>query len=211
MNKILSKFIVFLSFIIFFAFVSILVWGVIRSGNISSNLIVNKQMDEIKLDNILAKDFELFDLNGNAIKLSDYKGKLILLDFWSTWCPPCRTEAQLLESAWRVYGPLEVMFVGVNIQDDELDGVAYLAEFEITYPNGRDVHGNITVDYGVIGLPVTFFVGRDGIVKRRWVGSISETELGDTIDELLTGYVDANDLDGENLDQFFKLQKVLDK
>ena len=62
MNKILSKFIVFLSFIIFFAFVSILVWGVIRSGNISSNLIVNKQMDEIKLDNILAKDFELFDL-----------------------------------------------------------------------------------------------------------------------------------------------------
>lgn len=157
-----------------------------------------------------AEEFELSLFKGGEFVLSEQLGRPLVINFWASWCPPCRVEAQLLESAWRVYGPLEVMFVGVNIQDDELDGMAYLTEFEITYPNGRDVHGNITVDYGVIGLPVTFFVGRDGIVKRRWVGSISETELEDTIDELLTGHVDANDLDGENLDQFFKLQKVLD-
>ena len=129
MNKILSKFIVFLSFIIFFAFVSILVWGAIRSGNISSNLIVNKQMDEIKLDNILAKDFELFDLNGNAIKLSDYKGKLILLDFWSTWCPPCRIEAPELQKVYKEMKHHNIEFIGIAVWDEEEKIRDFIKEF----------------------------------------------------------------------------------
>tara|TARA_B100001750_G_scaffold219059_1_gene205669 strand:+ start:2325 stop:2885 length:561 start_codon:yes stop_codon:yes gene_type:complete len=177
MNKILSKFIVFLSFIIFFAFVSILVWGAIRSGNISSNLIVNKQMDEIKLDNILAKDFELFDLNGNAIKLSDYKGKLILLDFWSTWCPPCRIEAPELQKVYKEMKHHNIEFIGIAVWDEEEKIRDFIKEFNVNYPNLIDANGRVAIDYGVRGVPEKYLINREGFLVSKIGGPISYERL----------------------------------
>jgi len=177
MNKILSKFIVFLSFIIFFAFVSILVWGAIRSGNISSNLIVNEQMDEIKLDNILAKDFELFDLNGNAIKLSDYKGKLILLDFWSTWCPPCRIEAPELQKVYKEMKDHNIEFIGIAVWDEEEKIKDFIKEFNVNYPNLVDANGRVAIDYGVRGVPEKYLINREGFLVSKIAGPISYERL----------------------------------
>ena len=80
----------------------------------------------------------------------------MVINFWASWCPPCREETPLLERTWRSYKYQDVLFVGVNIQDTEEDARVYLEEFDITYPNGLDRHGKVTVDYGIIGLPVTF-------------------------------------------------------
>ena len=154
----------------------------------------------------LAEDFTLPLFGGGEFVLSEQRGRPVVINFWASWCPPCRVEARLLEGASRLYRDQDVVFVGVNIQDGEEDGTAYLAEFGITYPNGRDVDGRTTVDYGVIGLPVTFFVARDGTVQRRWVGAISEGDLLARVNELVTGAVPAGDLDDENPDEFFKLE-----
>ena len=67
--------------------------------------------------------------------------------------------------------------VGVDIQDTEEDALAYVREFGLSFPNGRDVDGKITVEYGVIGLPVTFFINADGVVEGRWVGALPEDRL----------------------------------
>ena len=91
-----------------------------------------------------------------------------------------------------------MLFIGVNIQDAEQDAEAYLREFAITYPNGSDEDGSISIDYGVIGIPVTFFVNRDGIVQRRWAGVMREPQLRQWIDELVLGITPTGDTQNEN-------------
>ena len=125
----------------------------------------------------------LFD--GNEFILSDYYGSPIVLNFWASWCAPCRDEAISLEKTWNKYGGLGVKFVGVDLQDNEPDALSYIKEFGISYPNGRDEDGKITIDYGIVGMPVTFFVDRNGLVVDRWVGAISEKTLMESIELIL--------------------------
>jgi cytochrome c biogenesis protein CcmG/thiol:disulfide interchange protein DsbE len=99
-----------------------------------------------------------------------------------------------------------VLFVGVDIQDTLDDGMSYIREFDLTYPNGIDVEGKITVEYGVIGLPVTFFIGADGIVKGRWVGALPEDRLTGWVEALIAGATPEGASDIENSESFFKFE-----
>jgi cytochrome c biogenesis protein CcmG/thiol:disulfide interchange protein DsbE len=152
-----------------------------------------------------APEFTLPLFEGGELALSQHLGRPIVINFWASWCPPCREEAVLLERSWRSHRDAGVLFVGVDIQDTEEDARAFLRDFDITYPNGRDADGDITVDYGVIGLPVTFFVSRDGIVERRWVGALRGSVLAEWIEEMAAGAAPSGDPDVENLESFFRL------
>ena len=152
-----------------------------------------------------APDFVLPLLDGGEIALSELRDRPLVINFWASWCPPCREEALVLERSWQQHRD-EVTFVGVDIQDSESAARAYLAEFHVTYPNGRDLDGRITIDYGVIGLPVTFFVNRAGVVERRWVGAIDEARLTSWIDELVSGEAPSGETDGANLEGFRELR-----
>lgn len=132
-----------------------------------------------------AEDFTLPLFNGGNVTLSSLKGKPVVINFWASWCPPCREEAPILEEVWRRYKDKGVTFIGVDIQDAEADARAYIKEFGITYPNGPDIRGRIAIDYGVSGIPVTFFVNREGLIVSRWVGAINESILVSRIEELL--------------------------
>ncbi len=125
----------------------------------------------------------LFD--GGELALSDLEGRPVVINFWASWCAPCRDEAIPLERAWLAYRERDVVFVGIDTQDTEDAARAYLAEFGITYPNGRDEDGRISIEYGIVGLPATFFIDRKGIVVSRWVGAIPEATLVQRVEALL--------------------------
>ena len=152
-----------------------------------------------------APGFVLPRVGGGDIDLADFSGEPMVINFWASWCPPCRQEALVLEDAWRAH-PDDVQFVGVDIQDTDSDAEAYLAEFNITYPNGLDRQGRVTVDYGVIGLPVTFFVSKAGVVERRWVGAINRDQLEAWVRELIAGHPPSGVAEGENLEGYFRLE-----
>ena len=93
----------------------------------------------------------------------------------------------------------------MDIQDTEPEAIAYVQEFDLTFPNGRDPDGDITVDYGVIGLPVTFFINADGLVEGRWVGAIPEDKLESWVRALITEASPALDTESQTPEDFFPL------
>ncbi len=133
----------------------------------------------------------LFD--GKKLSLDDLRGKTVFLNFWASWCPPCRAEARDLEAAWQGVKDSGVVFLGVDIQDTEEDARAYLKEFNVTYPNGRDLSGKVAVDYGVWGIPETFFIDPQGRITYKHVGSLGTALVTAKLDEARRGIVSAQE------------------
>lgn len=137
-----------------------------------------------------APDFDMEFFNGygwgdrSAASLADMKDKVVVLNFWASWCVECRLEADLLEQASRFYGD-DVVFVGIAYVDAEPKSMAYLEEFDITYPNAPDLRSVISDKYEITGVPETFFIGKDGQVARVHIGPVSPDLLYGQIDQLL--------------------------
>ena len=140
-----------------------------------------------------APPFTLSLFDGATLRLEELRGKVVFVNFWASWCPPCRQEARLLEATWQQYSGKGVAFVGVNIQDNEERAREFLREFGITYPNGMDHGSKIAVDYGVWGLPETFFIGRDGRITYKHTGAIESDTITAKLDEALSGVVSAGE------------------
>lgn len=117
--------------------------------------------------------------------LSDLKGKVVVLNFWASWCVECRVEADLLEASWRKYKDQGVVFLGIAYSDVEPNSLAYLEEFGITYPNAPDLRTVISHDYEITGVPETFFIGKDGQIADVIIGPVSEPVLEGNITQLL--------------------------
>lgn len=143
----------------------------------SSTFIVNPPPGSIARLQDAADDGEL--------RLYDHAGSPVVINFWASWCPPCRQESPHFQRLWQRHRDRGILFIGVDIQDTEEDAQAYIQEFGLTFPNVRDADGAVSIDYGVIGLPVTFFISADGVVEGRWVGAISEADLEEWILTLL--------------------------
>lgn len=114
-------------------------------------------------DSKLAKNFTLDSLTENKqLSLEDYKGKGVVLNFWATWCTPCREEMPLFEETWKKYQDKDVVFLGVDVMDDRSNAQDFLKSIGITYPNLYDPEGNVSRKYNVIALPATFFIDKEG-------------------------------------------------
>jgi cytochrome c biogenesis protein CcmG, thiol:disulfide interchange protein DsbE len=141
-----------------------------------------------------AKDFELpvFERYqsdyGPTFKLSEYLGKQpMIINFWASWCVPCRTEMPMLENAWKKYQD-QVLFLGIQYDDTKSAGNTFLDEFNVTYPNVRDdVNGRgvVGIDYALFGLPETFFIRTDGTILHKQSGEVTAALLEQKIGELL--------------------------
>ena len=122
-----------------------------------------------------------------TLRLAALKGTPVVVNFWASWCDPCRQEAPILQAAWQQYGTQGVKFVGVDADPDdpEQNSLAFLKQYGVTYFNGPDTNQSITISYGVIAIPVTVFIDRQGNIVSKHSGAIDTTALDASIQQLL--------------------------
>ena len=135
----------------------------------------------------VAPDFELISFQDNTYQLADFRGSVVVINFWASWCESCKPEARDLEAAFQYYLDRgDVVFLGVDYVDTEPEALAYLEEFGITYPNGPDLRTEISQAYRIRGVPETFVIDQEGVVAHVQIGPFQSLEdILSRIDPLL--------------------------
>jgi cytochrome c biogenesis protein CcmG/thiol:disulfide interchange protein DsbE len=133
-----------------------------------------------------APDFALPRLDGGGeLSLASLRGKVVVLNFWASWCPPCREEAPVLQEGWERYRDRGVVFVGIDANDLSDEAREFVAEFGITYPNVHDGKGSTLGRFGVPALPETMFIDAEGRITGYVPGQIDAARLEEEVEEAL--------------------------
>ncbi|RJP50637.1 MAG: TlpA family protein disulfide reductase [Anaerolineaceae bacterium] len=146
------------------------------------------QQGEAAKEGFTSPDFTLDLLGGGSVSLSDLRGKVVLINFWTSWCPPCRLEMPAIEKTFRNYKDLGLVVIGLNLtaQDSELDVAGFVQEIGMTFPVALDRDNAIGNLYRVTALPTSFFIDRNGIIRSVVVGGpMSEALIQSKVEELL--------------------------
>jgi cytochrome c biogenesis protein CcmG, thiol:disulfide interchange protein DsbE len=133
-----------------------------------------------------AAAFTLTAFDGSSVALEALRGKVVVVNFWASWCnPACYEEAPVLERAWRTYRDRGVVVLGVDMQDTPEAAREFIRRFELTFPNAPDHGGKLAVEYGVYGVPETFFVDRAGTIRGKHVGAVTDEVIRGALERLL--------------------------
>jgi thiol-disulfide isomerase/thioredoxin len=130
--------------------------------------------------------FELEDLAGSPLRLADLRGKVVVLNFWATWCGPCVREMPIFQKFQELY-PDDLVIVGVDMQEDPRRVGPFVEELGINYLIAIDGPGDVGKSYNVLALPTTFFIDREGVARIHHIGSISDTIFEGYLAELGIG------------------------
>ena len=131
-----------------------------------------------------APSFAFTSFDGRQISLDTLAGSVVVLNFWASWCGPCREEMPRFEAASRSYRDRDVVFLGLAVQDETAPATAFVGRVGITYPSRLDQGNAISLRYGLVGLPTTVVIARDGTIARTWRGPLSESQLASLLDEV---------------------------
>ena len=172
------------------AFVALLVYGLTSKAT-------NKTIDDAlsRGEAVEAPGFTLSELAGGRdaggawtrasadgqVSLRELRGTPLVLNFWASWCDPCRAEAKVLERTWRRHSGDGVLFVGLDAQDAREDARDFIRQFGLTFPHVRDPGNDTQRAWGVTGLPETYFIAADGRVVGHVIGTVDEQQLADGI------------------------------
>lgn len=141
--------------------------------------------DSPKTQELKPLDFTVKDLAGLPVSLSDLRGKTVLVNFWATWCTPCKEEMPLLQAYYDAHRDDNFILVGVNVSDDVEDAEAFVIKYGYTFPVWSDPPGNVLIDLNMNGLPTSLVVDADGNVVKRWIGPLAQEDLDSVITPLL--------------------------
>jgi cytochrome c biogenesis protein CcmG, thiol:disulfide interchange protein DsbE len=143
----------------------------------------------IPFKNRNAPNFSITDFNtGKKVSLSDFRGKTVVVNFWASWCPPCQSEAPLINGYVTQSPASNVVVLGIAVWDVSSDSQKFVQQYGLTYLNGADSSGTIAIDYGVAGVPETFIVSPEGKLLGKFPGAVtSPTQLTDALKETSGG------------------------
>jgi cytochrome c biogenesis protein CcmG/thiol:disulfide interchange protein DsbE len=154
-----------------------LLWFGLQQKDLAASKVVNVPFSR-------APDFSLGLFDGSTFSLSHTlaSGKPVVVNFWASWCGPCADEAPVLQDAARRYGD-RIAFIGVNVQDVDADAQAFIRKYGVSYPNGSRDAGPISIQYGMRGVPETYFIAPDGRLIRKW-NTLTAADLAQFLAEL---------------------------
>ncbi len=129
-----------------------------------------------------APDFTLVDLDGNSVTLSDFKGKVVFINFWATWCPPCRAEMPEIEAVYQEYKDKDVVVIGVHLAnviwfepEDKIRQFVQQGGYNWTFVT--DTSGEVSANYQIVGIPTSFFIDREGIIQAVNIGAMTKRAM----------------------------------
>ncbi|NQW21131.1 MAG: TlpA family protein disulfide reductase [Chloroflexi bacterium] len=166
---------------------SLFAWGVIQNDGEAGRPGINDKFGDAALSVEPFADFELTTLDGDLITIADYRGKVVMIDFWSSWCAPCRSEGPILAETYDKWRDRGVEFIGIAIWDTKGPVEDFIERNRIHYVNGIDPSGQISVNFGVSGIPEKFFITPEGEIVKKVVGPNTSR----TLDDILTDMTDA--------------------
>ncbi len=161
------------------ALIALLGWGLLNST--AERPEVGQQAPDF--------DVEFFDGYGwdgrTAANLADMRGNVVVLNFWASWCVECRDETPMLESAWQRYADQGVVVLGVAYADVEPNSLAYMKEFGVSFPHAPDLGTDISQTYEITGVPETFIIDKEGVIRHVQIGAVNTAMLDQIIPQLL--------------------------
>ena len=157
----------------------------VQTGSKPAGIGINSVFGEAAVQPRQAPSLTTPLLSGGTASLADMKGKVVMVDFWSSWCPPCREEAPTLARLYPKYKDRGVEFLGVAIWDSEDEVKKFITANGLTYPSGLDSNGKTAIEFGVRGIPEKYFIDRRGNVVRKFIGPVNDEQLAKVLDELL--------------------------
>jgi cytochrome c biogenesis protein CcmG/thiol:disulfide interchange protein DsbE len=164
-----------LAFAVAAAFLGLLGFGLTRSPAELPSALIGKPAPEISG----------VTLEGDSLRLSELKGRVVVVNFWASWCGPCRVEHPVLEQLARTYPDDEAVLVGVVHRDSRQNAVGFMERLGGDWPSVMDPGSRTALEYGITGVPETFFVSREGEVARKHVGPVDWNVVASTVDSLL--------------------------
>lgn len=129
--------------------------------------------------------FELTAFDGSPLRLEEYQGQVVVVNFFASWCTPCRQEAPAFQQAWDDYREQGVQFVGIAYKDAAAKAQAFLDEYGLTYPSAVDPGSRVARAYGVTGVPETYIIDPQGNLVRHYLGAVTEVDLRNDVELLL--------------------------
>lgn len=164
--------------VILFAFITVAVVQAMGKDNMDEKNISEGTNNSIPVDSIpgpsiglQAPDFELKTLDGQTLKLSQFRGKKVMLNFWATWCPPCKAEMPDMQTFYTEVGD-KIQILAVNI-DPEYDVAGFVKEMKINFPILLDENDEATNAYQILTIPTTFFIDEEGIIQNKFMGAMT--------------------------------------
>jgi peroxiredoxin len=133
----------------------------------------------------VARDFTLESLDGTRVFLSDYRGQVVLVNFWATWCPPCQEEIPDLEAAYQAHRHDGLVILGIDVEEPAPLIESFLDDVEMTYPILLDQTAKVYREYRAPGLPMTLVLDREGVIQVRHPGYLSAEQLAGYLDQVL--------------------------
>ncbi len=162
-------------------------YSTVRSGQEGSGTIglAGSELTPAPRIGRLAPDFTLVDLEGNLVTLSDFRGETVFLNFWATWCPPCRAEMPEMEAVYQEYKDKGVVVIGVDVQEAEEEVRQYVQQGGYSWTFVLDTTGEVTVSYKITGIPTSFFIDREGVIQAMNIGAMTKRDMETKLSEAM--------------------------